>query len=548
MLKKIFSNLKSKYVLPFLLIPLVLLTSAFKNDFFEIAKQIEIFTTVYKTLNSQYVDPINPGEIMTTALKNTLTELDPYTVFFNEQDVINYKINGTGEYAGLGASVKRVDGRLLIIEPYKDYAADLAGLKAGDKIISIDGIALVDFKEDASELLKGSSKSEKKIVYKRQNKTASTSLKLMDVAVKTVPFYKKINADTGYIVLSQFDKTSSKEVKDALLALKSEGATKIVLDLRDNPGGFLVEAIKIVNFFVPKGELIVSTKGKSEEHTLTYKTQEEPIDTEIPLVVIINEKSASASEIVSGALQDLDRAVVIGNRSFGKGLVQRPIDLVYNTQLKVTISRYYTPSGRCIQALDYSQKDKDGKAVKKDKANFKAFATKNGRTVYDGGGILPDLEIKEAQINPFIQSLLTTDFIFDFATAYYYKKPDVKDQIPVLTDADFTAFKAMIDPKLISNTDSDLLLQKTIAQAEKENASAEIIQQYESLKSFILKDKLKSIDTYQQQIKNQITNELIKRYQYREGVYNYNLTQNIEIKKAVDILNNPTQYLKILKP
>ncbi len=547
MLKNILSKLKKRYLLPFILVPLVVVTSAFKNDFFEIAKQIEIFTTLYKTLNANYVDDINPGEIMTTAIKNTLTELDPYTVFFNEQDVIRYKINGTGEYTGIGASIKRIDGRLIIREPYKGYAADKAGFKAGDEIISIDGVQLIDFKEDASELLRGNINTEKSIVYKRQNKKATTNLKLNEVEIKAVPFYKKINNDVGYIVLSQFDKKAGREVRDALLSLKNEGATKIVLDLRDNPGGFLVEAIKIVNFFVPKGELIVSTKAKAAEHNQTYLTTDEPIDTEIPLTVLINEKSASASEIVSGALQDLDRAVIIGNRSFGKGLVQRPIDLVYNTQLKVTISRYFTPSGRCIQALDYTNKDAEGKAIKKDKTAFKAFLTKKGRTVYDGGGIQPDIEIKNSQLHAITKSVIDNDFIFNYATDYYFKYPDLGDKIPVISEADFTAFKNSLTSKINSESESEKLLQKTIDQAKKEEANPTVLKQYEALLEFIQKEKLAAIDLYKEQIKNEIVNELIKRYQYREGFYNYQTTASPEIKKAIEILNSPLQYQQILK-
>lgn len=409
---------------------------SFKNDFFEIAKQIEIFTAMFKTVNQNYVDETNPGELMDIATKSMLKELDPYTVFFNEQDVLKFKINNTGEYTGIGALVQRIDGIVVLKEVYKGFAADLAGLKAGDEIYQIDDVNLREYKEDASQLLKGSKNSQVTLQYMRQGKKYSTSITLKEVEIKAVPYFKLLDNQAGYIVLTKFTETASKETKEALLELKKQGANRIILDLRGNPGGLLHEAINICNFFVPKGEVIVTTQSKNIKHNNTYRTTNEPLDLEIPLVVIVDGNSASASEIVSGALQDLDRAVIIGSRSFGKGLVQRPLNLSYGTQVKVTISRYYTPSGRCIQALDYSKKDANGKAIKKTKEEFNAFQTKKGRTVYDGGGIQPDVELYASKKSAITKALLSNNAIFDFASQFYFQKP----KITSISENDFTFY------------------------------------------------------------------------------------------------------------
>ena len=353
------SFFKKKYLIPVFASAFLFVAVSFKDDFFEIAKQIEIFTTLFKELNKNYVDETNPADLMDKSIKGMLASLDPYTVYFNEQDVVKFKINNTGEYTGIGAVITQKKDKLIIKEPYKNFPADKAGLKAGDEVIQIGDILLSDFKDDASQLFRGAKNKKIEVKYIRQGKTNTTQIFLDEVEIKSVPFFGKIDDKTGYIVLARFNKKASYETKQALEQLKNEGVERIVIDLRDNPGGLLNEAVNICNLFVPKGEIIVTTKSKIEKYNNTHKTSKEPVDTEIPLAIIVNGKSASSSEIVSGALQDLDRAVIIGSRSFGKGLVQKPLDLTYGTQLKVTISRYYTPSGRCIQALDYAHKDKN---------------------------------------------------------------------------------------------------------------------------------------------------------------------------------------------
>ncbi len=539
---------KKKYIIPIVASAFLYVGVSFKDDYFEIAKQIEIFTTLFKELNMNYVDDTNPGELMDKAVKSMLASLDPYTVYFNEQDVVKFKINNTGEYTGIGAQIARKNDKLIIKEPYKNFPADKAGLKAGDEIIQIGDILLSDFKEDASQLFRGSKNSKINITYIRQGKTLTTQIVLDEVEIKSVPFYGKIDDKTGYIVLTHFTKKASQDTREALEQLKKDGAERIILDLRGNPGGLLNEAVNICNLFVPKNEIIVTTKSKIEKHNNTYKTSREPVDTEIPLVILVNGKSASASEIVSGALQDLDRAVVIGSRSYGKGLVQRPVELTYGTQLKVTISRYYTPAGRCIQALDYAHKDKNGVATKTDAKNYNAFKTRKGRTVYDGGGIQPDIELEETKSSPIMDALVKNDGIFNYATRYYYKNLNLGNQIPSMSDADYLDFKNFLkEQKFSFDTETELALKKTLAAAQKEKIDESINKEYQLLLTSIQKTEENLLDKHQKEIKNLLIDEIILRYQYQEGLYQYYLKNNSEIKKAVNLLNNSAEYKSILK-
>ena len=542
------SPFKKKYILPVIASAFLFVGVSFKDDFFEIAKQIEIFTTLFKELNKNYVDETNPGDLMDKSIKGMLASLDPYTVYFNEQDVVKFKINNTGEYTGIGAMISRKNDKLIIREPYKNFPADKAGLKAGDEVIQIGDILLSDFKDDASQLFRGAKNTKIEVKYIRQGKTNTAQIVLDEVEVKSVPFFGKIDDKTGYIVLARFNQKASYETKLALEQLKKEGAERIVLDLRGNPGGLLNEAVNICNLFVPKNEIIVTTKSRIEKHNNTYKTSKEPVDTEIPLVILVNGKSASASEIVSGALQDLDRAVVIGSRSFGKGLVQRPVDLTYGTQLKVTISRYYTPSGRCIQALNYSNKDKNGIATKTEAKNYTAFKTRKGRTVYDGGGIQPDIELEETKLSSITEALQKNDGIFNYVTDYYYKNPNLGDKIPTISDADFLDFKQYLKTqKLNFDTETELALKNTLAVAKKEKIDESITTEYQQLLLALQKSQDNLLDKNKAEIKNLIVDEIIKRYQYQEGLYQYYLKNNSEIKKATSVLNSSAQYKSILK-
>ncbi len=539
---------KKRFIFPVVASGLLFVGASFKEDFFEIAKQIEIFTELYKTVNMNYVDEINPGDLMDKSIKSMLIELDPYTNYFNEQDVVKFKINNTGEYTGIGAIITRKEDKVIVKEAYKNFPADKAGLKPGDEITQIGDILLADYKDDATQLFRGSKNTKIPVKYNRQGKPNTAIISLDEVEIKAVPFYGKIDEKTGYIVLATFSKKASQETKEALEALKKDGAERIILDLRGNGGGLLQEAVNICNLFVPNKEIIVTTKSKVEKYNTTYKTNKEPVDLEIPLAILVDGKSASASEIVSGALQDLDRAVIIGSRSFGKGLVQRPIELLYGTQVKVTISRYFTPAGRCIQALNYSQKDKNGKATRTEVANYNAFKTKKGRTVYDGGGIQPDIEMAETKTSAIAESLIKNDGIFNFVTDYYYKNPTLGDKIPTISDTDFATFKAFLKKTNFDfNTESELSLKKTLEAAKKEKIDETIALEYQNLLSAIQKSEEKLLDKNQTEIKRLILEEIIKRYQYKEGLFQYYLKNNTEIKKATATLADTNEYKQILK-
>ncbi|WP_299883568.1 S41 family peptidase [uncultured Lacinutrix sp.] len=543
--------LKRKVLIPIFAITILFTGSAFKtfnNDFFEIAKQIEIFTTLFKELNMNYVDETNPGDLMDNAIKNMLNELDPYTRFYNEQDVEAERIKRTGDYTGVGASIRTLKDKLVVIEPYKGYPADKAGLKAGDEIISVDGQNVADYKDDAGNLLKGAPNSSVNITYLRQGKKNKTTLKRSEIEIDAVPHFSMIDETTGYIVLKKFNEKASQQTGYALKDLKAQGAKSIILDLRSNPGGLLREAVNIVNLFVPKGQLVVTTKSKVKKYNRTYYTKKDPIDTEIPVVVLINGRSASASEIVAGTLQDLDRGVVVGARSFGKGLVQRPKKLTYGTQLKVTISRYYTPSGRCIQALDYWNKDDKGNAVRVKQKDYNAFKTKNGRKVFDGGGVFPDEALDYSKNSAITKAILSNQSVFDYATKYYYSHQNINDINGwTLSDSDFSNFKTYLkNSNFTFETKTEKSLAKAIEVAKTENLDDDIQRDYNALIKNLNNSKLKAIDDNKSQLMSLLSDEIIKRYVYREGLYEYYKIHNAEIKKATEILGNPSKYRKYL--
>ena len=540
--------MKKKILIPIFALGILFTTLSFKGDFFEIAKQIEIFTTLFKELNMNYVDETTPSDLMNKAIKGMLEDLDPYTVYWDEQEVEDARINNSGMYTGIGATVRNKDNKMIIIEPFKGFPADKAGLKSGDQIIKIGDITLSDNEGDASELLKGVADSKVKLTYLREGKTETTTLTRGAIDVRAVPFYQLISNDVGYIVLSKFNRKTTAETKAALEDLKSQGATKIILDLRGNPGGLLTEAINVVNLFVPKGAAIVTTKSAIKKYNKTYKTQKPAFDTEIPLVVLVNGRSASASEIVSGGLQDLDRAVIIGARSFGKGLVQRPKKLTYGTQLKVTISRYYTPSGRCIQALDYWNRDENGDPVRIDVKEYSSFKTKGGRTVYDGGGIMPDIELKSGEFSPITTALLKDQAIFDYATNYYYAHKIDEWNDFVFTDSDFQDFLQFLKYNNFEyKTESEKLFSEALRKSEDEHLQKEISSSYNQLMIAVDNAKEKALVEKKGEIINLLSDEILKRYFYRDGMYEYHLSHSPEILEAVSVLNNESRYQKILK-
>jgi len=540
--------MKKKILIPILALGILFTTVSFKGDFFEIAKQLEIFTTLFKELNMNYVDETTPSDLMNKAIKGMLEDLDPYTVYWDEQEVEDARINNSGMYTGIGATVRNKDNKMVIIEPFKGFPADNAGLKSGDQIIKIGEIILLDNEGDASELLKGAADSNVKLTYLRQGKTETTTLTRGAIDVRAVPFYQLISDDIGYIVLSKFNRKTTTETKAALEDLKLQGATKIILDLRGNPGGLLTEAINVVNLFVPKGASIVTTKSAIKKYNKTYKTQKPAFDTEIPLVVLVNGRSASASEIVSGGLQDLDRAVVIGARSFGKGLVQRPKKLTYGTQLKVTISRYYTPSGRCIQALDYWNRDENGDPIRLGAEEYSSFKTKGGRTVYDGGGIMPDIELKSGEFSPITTALLKDQAIFDYATKYYYNNKISNWEDFYFSDRDFQDFLKFLKTNNFEyETETEKLFSEAMRKSEDEYLQKDISSSYNQLMIVLDNAKEKALVEKKEEIINLLSDEILKRYFYRDGMYKYHLNYSPEILEAVSVLNNTSRYQKILK-
>lgn len=538
---------KKRILIPIFAAVILFTGSAFNNNFFEIAKQIEIFTTLFKELNMNYVDDTNPADLMDNAIKNMLNDLDPYTKFYNEQDVEAERIRRTGDYTGVGARIRTLKDKLVVIEPYKNYPADKAGLKAGDQIIAVNGVNVAGYDGDASNLLKGASNSKLEVTYTRQGDTKNTTLTRSEIEINAVPHFSMVNEQTGYIVLQKFNAKASSQTAYALKDLKAQGAKQIILDLRGNPGGLLNEAVNVVNLFVPKGQLVVTTKSKVKKYNQTYYTKKEPIDTDIPVVVLINGRSASASEIVSGTLQDLDRAVIVGSRSFGKGLVQRPKKLTYGTQLKVTISRYYTPSGRCIQALDYWNRDNNGNAVRVKQENYNVFKTKNGRKVFDGGGVFPDEAIEVTKNTAITDAILGSQSIFDFATKYYYTHKISDINTFKLKDSDFNAFKSYLNTSGFKfETETEKALKKALEVSKTENLDDDINKDYQTLITNLDNSKAKAVQDNKSQLINLLTDEIVKRYVYREGLYEYYKIHNEEIKTATEILSNLSKYNRYL--
>lgn len=540
--------LHKRIIIPVLAICVFFGTTAFKSDFFEIAKQIEIFTTLFKELNMNYVDDTNPGDLMDTAIKSMLDDLDPYTQFYNEQDVEASRINNAGDYTGIGAKVLTLKDKLVIVEPYKNYAADKAGLKAGDEIIKVDNVVVSDFKDDAANLLQGAAGTEVNITYNRQGATNTIKIIRESLEIKAVPHYSMVDEKTGYIVLRKFNEKASSETISALRVLKNQGATQLILDLRGNPGGLLNEAVNVTNIFVPKNQLVVTTKSKVKKYNKTYYTRRDAVDTEIPLVILIDGRSASASEIVSGALQDMDRAVVVGTRSFGKGLVQRPKALTYGTQMKITISRYYTPSGRCIQALDYWNRDENGKATRVKKENYNSFKTRNGREVFDGGGIEPDVEVEFGKESTITKAILNENLVFNYATNFYYNNTVDELLEFEFSEADYKDFKKYLKQSGFNfETKTEQAFNEAMAIAEDEELTRVIDSDFHNLSASLQAFKSNAIDANKTQLKALLTDEIIKRYFYSEGLYSYYKANNPDIKKGLSILNNPEQYASILR-
>ena len=479
----------------------------FSQDYFEVSKNLDVFNTLYRELNIAYVDETKPGLLMKTGIEAMLASLDPYTNYYTENDIEDYRFMTTGEYGGIGALIQDVNNKITVTEPYENFAAFKAGLRAGDEIIEVNGINVAGKKtQDITNMLKGQAGPPIKLKLIRLGKNVPSEINLNreEIKVKAVPYFNMLNQEVGYIKLTSFTDNCSGYVKDALLKLKELNCKSLILDLRGNPGGLLNEAVNIVNLFVDKNNEVVSTKGKVKDWNKQYVSLYAPVDTQIPLVVLVDNNSASASEIVSGALQDLDRAVIVGQRSFGKGLVQQTRDLTYNTKLKVTVAKYYIPSGRCIQALDYTHKDEDGRVEKVPDSLITAFKTKNGRIIYDGAGILPDYKTDATKYSNILATLISKNHIFSFVNYYLLKNPQfITTAAEVsLSDNDYNEFISFLKGKDYNyKTESDFALEDLKLDASNEKYYESIKVEYEALLTKLNANKKDDLIRFKTEIK-----------------------------------------------
>ncbi|MCB0459954.1 MAG: S41 family peptidase [Flavobacteriaceae bacterium] len=532
---------------------LLLITTAFtalQSDYFEVAKQLEIYTTLFKELNMYYIDETNPAQLTETAIDNMLKDLDPYTQFYDEQGVEKARIDAAGDHGGIGAETQIIDKKLIIVEPYEGLSADKADLKAGDEIIMINDVNVQENAiEDAFFLLDGTPKSTVKLQVKRGSEVFEKVLTREKTDVDPVPYHHMIDDEVGYISFIKFNDMASSRVKEAFEDLKAQGMKKLILDVRGNPGGLLNEAVEITNYFIPKEEVVVTTKAKIKKWSDIYKTKRDPLDLEIPIVVLIDGRSASASEILAGSLQDMDRAVIVGERSFGKGLVQRYRKLTYGTQLKLTISKYYTPSGRCIQELDYTHRDEDGNIPKFSDKKRNPFKTKNGRTVYDGGGIEPDIKLNDIERTEATKSLFNSNAIFNYATDFYYAHKEIASSKDFrFTDADYQDFiNALNSGKVNFKTETEKELEKIVQVSEIENFKSGLEKEYSTLSAKIKSEKIKALTVNKNEIIENLTNEIVKRYYYKKGEYIHKVYNDKSILRATEILKDTNKYQNILK-
>lgn len=525
---------------------------SFVDEYFEISKNLDIFTSVYKEVHTYYVDEVEPGKLMRTGIDAMLESLDPYTSFYSEAETEDYRFQITGQYGGIGAVISMKGDYVIINEPYEGFPAAKADLRPGDKLVSADGKSLKGKNtEQVRQILLGTPNTEIKLVVDRNGEELKKTVIREKIHVNNVPYYGMINSSVGYISLQNFRTDAGKEVADALLELKKNPGLKgVILDLRGNPGGLLHEAVNVVNVFIPKNQLVVSTRGKVKELDREYRTLNAPIDTEIPVVVLTSRGSASASEIVSGTIQDLDRGVILGQKTFGKGLVQSTRPIKYGTQVKITTQKYYTPSGRCIQALDYSNRNEDGSVGTVPDSLKKAFKTTKGRVVYDGGGIDPDVKFDPEYLSKISISLLSKNLIFDYAVEYRYKHNTIADARDFrLDDADWADFLTFLkDKDYAYQTDTEKELDQLAEKAKKEGYFDAIKENYDNLQAQLKHDKSADVNKNKKEIKELIEQEIVRQYYFRKGRFELSFTQDEEVLKGSEVINNLPQYNSYLKP
>jgi carboxyl-terminal processing protease len=540
------------------LFPLIFIAAAVGFSFtppaeryFEIAKNLDIFASLFREVNALYVDEVNPNKLMRTGIDAMLNSLDPYTNYIPEDEVEDFRTINTGQYGGIGAITRQIGKRTVVTMIYEGYPAAKNGLKVGDEILKMDDIQLSKLTlEEANHLMRGQIGTTVKLTVKRPGVADPVNLQFVRdrVKVSNVPYYGMVSTNVGFVQLSDFTPDAGKEVKNAVIALKEKGAKGIILDLRGNPGGLLLEAVNICNIFLPKGNLVVSTKGKIEDSNYIYETSAPPVDTEIPLAILINRGSASASEIVAGTLQDYDRAIIIGEKSYGKGLVQLPRMLSYNSQVKITTAKYYTASGRCIQVLDYTHRRSDGSVGAVPDSLKKPFKTTHSRTVYDGGGIDPDIATSSAEASALTQALYTEGFLFDYSTDYYVRHPTIpaaKDF--AMTDAEYNDFVSWMKSKKYSyQSPIEAQLNLLTEEAKRERSIDELKPQLDKLKLMITDRRKNDLANFKDQIRGLLEEDIVAHYYLERGATEVSFKSDQDIRKSIDILNDVPGYKKIL--
>ena len=524
----------------------------FQDDLFQIAKNLDVFSSVYKEVNINYVDDINSAKMIKTGVDAMLDGLDPYTEFVPESEIEDYKLHYVStQYGGIGAGIFAREGKVYVSDVFEGFPAQKADIRAGDRLVKINNVDLTGKNNDqVSQLLKGSKGASIKLLIRRGDAEAvEKSLIRDEIKQPNVTYYGMVDGNMGYIKLDKFLENSSDEVTTALTNLKKNNPSGIILDLRSNGGGILQEAVKIVNLFVPKGVEVVSQKGKIKDKNFTYSTQNTPLEPNLPLVVLVNSRSASASEIVAGALQDLDRAVIIGQRSYGKGLVQQTFNLPYNSLVKITIAKYYIPSGRCVQALDYTHRKDDGSVVKVADSLMHEFKTKDGRSVYDGGGVYPDIFVKQEHFANITQTLVSKLLIFDYATQFRNTRNSIGDVRTFhLTDNEYNDFIKFLSTKNYSyTTGTEKLITNLKTEATKEKQFADIQAEYDALKAKLTASKKNDLQQNKDEIKQVLENEIASRFYYEKGRYETNFKYDRELAQAIKTMSDRTQVASILK-
>jgi len=542
---------KSKIIVISLAALVIFGAFALNDRFFDIARSMSIYSSLYKEVNNFYVDPVNPNKLMNEGIDAMLRSLDPYTNYIPEDRIEDFRTLNTGQYGGIGASTIRLEGSTYISMIFEGYPAQQSDLQIGDEVIMINKVP-IDGKtrDEIRQLMKGQSETDVILTVRRygQPEPMDITVGRTQVTINNVPYFGMIDENKGYIKLTEFTRNASRNIKDAVIKLKDQGAKSIVLDLRDNPGGLLVEAVNISNIFLPKGVPVVSTKGKISENNTDYRAMFKSTDIRIPLVVLINSGSASASEIVAGVIQDYDRGVILGKKSYGKGLVQTTRRLSYNAQLKVTTAKYYIPSGRCIQALDYSNKGVDGSVGKVPDSLISEFRTSNGRTVYDGGGIDPDVEVEVTNIPSVATNLINQGFLFNYANKFYYEHDSIAGpELFRLSDNEYDQFINWLgkqDFKYQKQAESDM--EKIFISATEENRWEDIKEAYENLSVQISNQKKQDLETFRPIIKNLLEEELVSRYYLQRGAIEAGFKEDPYLSNAKALLDDPEKYERLL--